>query len=362
VSRIEREGRVHFGDASLSIWEEGISAARDAGGYEAVKAWETAFKRDVFTRIIQTMNRLGWTCTMPEIDAHSVKHYGGNVARRAAERKRFCTKGDLKADLEISGRCINLKMFQSVNCPKRPDHEGRYEWDKEACMPYVMRLEMERTRSRIRDYLCNVFTGYTFKPKDPVMGLMGVTAVEMAAHHRRTSGHYRKELDRAEISMASNAIARDGGTIEHGAQVWGIDHRGRVITGTAYYDLNGAWQIVTGRYGMTRLFNNEIFTRCPDKPRVKRNQRERRKRLERLMQDAVKAMDYDRAKVLKSILFPTGPLYAIWSKENNCYFDVMYCGYRSAIENAGKYTRAELKPYLGDGLETTQYKAVPVSA
>jgi hypothetical protein len=359
---IDREGVVHFGDARLCVWEEGISAARAAGGIKGADAWESAFKRQVFARIVQTMNRLGWTCTMPKIDEHTVKHYGGNVARWSAERKRFCTKGDLKADLEISGRSITLQMFQSVNTPTRSDHDGRYERDKAACMPYVLRLEMERTRRRIRDYLCNVFSGYTFKPEDPVMGLMGVTAVEMAAHKRRTSGHYRPELDRAEISMSSNAIARDGGTIEHGGQVWGIDYTGRVITGTAYYDLNGAWQIVTGRYGMTRLFHNEIFTQCPPNPRVKRNQRERRKRLELLMQDAVKAMDFDRAKVLKSILFPTGQLYAIWSKRHSCYFDVMYCGYRNALTDAGKYTRDELKPYLGNNLETDDYKAVPVTA
>jgi len=30
--------------------------------------------------------------------------------------------------------------------------------------------------------------------------------------------------------------------------------------------------------------------------------------------------------------------------------------------DAGKYTRAELKPYLGDKLETDQYKAVLVAA
>ena len=34
-------------------------------------------------------------------------------------------------------------------------------------MPYLLRLEMERTRRRIRDYLCAVFSGYRFDPKDP---------------------------------------------------------------------------------------------------------------------------------------------------------------------------------------------------
>ena len=229
-------------------------------------------------------------------------------------------------------------------------------------MPYVIRLEMERTRRRIRDYLCNVFTGYTFKDAEPVMGLTGVTAMEKAKHDRMTTGHYRPELDRAEISMPSNAIARDGGVIEHGAKVWAVDHHGRIITGTAYYNLNSGWQIVTGRYGLTYRHTGDIFTKPPENLRVKRNQRERRNRLERLLNDAINKMDFKRAQVLKDILFPTGPLYAIWSKKNNSYFATMYCGYRNNLTDAGKYTRAELKPYLGDALETDKYKAVEVTA
>lgn len=359
IGRIDREGTISFHDASISIWEEGLNPRMTAKERDA---WELAFKRQVFARVVQTLNRLGWTVTMPAIKEHDVKHYGGRVARWSAERRRDCVKGDLKGELEVNGRCIDFKMWQSVNTPTRPDHGGRYESDKEGCMPYVLRLEMERTRRRIRDYLCNVFTGYTFKEPAPVLGLMGVTAVEMAKYRRMDSCHYNPDLDRAEISMKSNAIARDGGIIEHGSKVWALDRKGRIITGTAYHSLNNNWQIVTGRYGLTYCHTGEIFTQPPENLRVKRNQREGRKRLEQEMQKAVKAMDFKRAEVIKRVLFPTGPLYAIYSKLKDCYFDVMYCGYRSSLADAGKYTRDELKPYLGNALETDQYKAVPIAA
>lgn len=279
--QIERAGSVSFGDASLDVWEDTMPPLSGLDAHKKRDAWEAAFKRQVFARIIQQLNRIGWTVQKPPINPLDVKHYGGLVARRATERHRDCSKGDLKGELRISGRTIEFDMWQGVNTPTRPDHGGRYESDKEGCMPYVLRLEMERTRRRIRDYLCNVFSGYEFKPTSgPVVGLMGVTAEEKAAHDRRTSGHYRPALDRAEISMASNAIASDGGTIVHGARVWALDHKGRVITGTAYYSLNNRWQIVTGRYGLTYAGTESIFTSPPDNLRAKRNERERRRRPE----------------------------------------------------------------------------------
>ncbi|RJF99064.1 UvrB/UvrC motif-containing protein [Noviherbaspirillum saxi] len=338
--RIERTGRVAFHDASLSVWEEGIPRE-----WDAKCIWERQFKRDVFARIVQTLKRLGWTCAMPEIKPHDVKHYGGNVARWSAESKRFCTKGDLKADLDISGRCIKFEMFQNVNAPDRSDHDGRYQYDKEKHMPYLLRLEMERARRRIRDYLCNVFTGYEFEqPHEPKMGLLGITAVEKAAHSRRTSGHYKPHLDRADYGMACNTRAADGGTIEHGAKIWAIGRKGRLITGTAYYSLNNNWQIVTGRYDLTYAHTGEIFTRKPENLRVKRNGRDRRRRLESELQKAIAAMNFERAAVLRDILFPGNqPLFNVWHEEHQLYHCSNFSGYTKDQSKAGKFTADEVR-------------------
>ena len=352
--QIDRTGVVSFHDASISIWEDSLPSITNASSLKARDAWELAFKRQVFARVVQTLNRIGWTCVVPE---EYIKRYSLSFARD----RRECRKGDLHGELSVSGRHIEFNMWQDVTPSENPNG-GRYDFNKKERMPYALRLEMERTLRRIRDYLCNVFAGYTFKECEPVMGLLGVTAVEKAKHDRMTSGHYKPALDRAEISMTSNAIARDGGTIQHGAQVWALDHKGRVITGTAFYSLNNQWQIVTGRYGLTYCHTGEIFTQPPENLRVKRNQRDGRKRLEQEMQKAVKAMDFKRADVIKRVLFPSGPLYAIYSKKNDSYFAVMYCGYRNSLTDAGKYTRDELKPYLGNALENDQYKAVEVAA
>jgi hypothetical protein len=336
-ARIERTGTVNFGDASISIWEEGISQARTEGGYAGAQAWERQFKRDVFARIVQTLNRLGWTCVIPQ---RMIEQYSLSFARD----HRYCRKGDLQADLDISGRCITLKMFQNVNAPDRPDHDGRYQYDQEIHMPYVLRLEMERTRRRIRDYLCNVFTGYAFKESNPKLGFDGVTALEYAAHSRRTSGHYVPDLDRARICNSGSDKSADGYQLENGTSVYAIDRGGRVISGVAFYSLNGNWQIVTGRYDLTYAWHNQVYVKSPGNVRVKRNTAQRRKRLEAELASAVKAMKFERAAQLRDILFPGDQaLFNVWHDEHQLYHRAGFSGYTADQSQAGKFTADEVR-------------------
>lgn len=366
--QIERQGTVSFGDASLAVWEEGISAARAAGGYAGVKAWELAFKRQVFARIVQTLNRLGWKVEQPDINPHDVKHYGGLVARWATERHRNCSKGDLKGELEISGRTIKFEMWQGVNTPTRPDHGGRYESNKEACMPYVLRLEMERTRRRIRDYLCNVFSGYQFdsKKRSIYRKPLQFTAMERIEQHYAESSHFKGDV--ADYMKCNgykelpsyNCTSSDGQRLEHGQRVWTTDWHGRWIEGTALYNINSMWWVVTGRYDYVNKSASELRTTPPENPRTKQNERQRRKRLEGLLADAVKAMDFKRAEVLKGIIWPKPePLFYIM--KGNDYFAPNYCGYRSSPIDAGKYTEAELRPYAS-GIKNGSLRVIPASA
>ncbi|WP_325435594.1 hypothetical protein [Pseudomonas nitroreducens] len=120
--QIERSGSVRFGDASLLISEEGYPAG------SARTAWDKAFKQQVFARIVQQLNRIGWTLLIPE---DKVKHYGKSFANGWREGR----KGDLQCELHVCGRCIELKMWQDVANVKNPNG-GRYDFDKEQRMPY----------------------------------------------------------------------------------------------------------------------------------------------------------------------------------------------------------------------------------
>lgn len=297
--RMDRDGTVVFHDASIHIWEEGLRAARDAGGWDGEKRWEQQFKRDVFARIVQTLNRLGWSV------GPGVHIFTGNNAR-------YCRKGDLQADLRLFGRHIELEFFQNVNAPDRPDHDGRYQRDQERHMPYLMRIEMERTRRRIRDYLCNVFTGYVFKPVATSRST-GAAALELIEQSYRESSHFKGDLTKYTISDYNNRSA-DNGVVEHGARVWFADRKGRIVTGTAYYNINNMWWVVTGRYDHTNVASFELYMQLPDNARVKRNGPLRRRRLEAELASAIGAMKFERAELLRDLLFPDNPeLFNVWT-------------------------------------------------
>lgn len=346
--RIERAGAIGYSDACIYIREEGISAARATGGWPAEKAWERQFKRDVFARIVQTLRRIGWS-VLPWDESDQYKAIALN--------HRTCIKGDIKGQLEMSGRCIKFEMWQDVT-PSENRNGGRYDFGKEARMPYLLRIEMERTRRRIRDYLLNVFTSYVFEPSDPKIGMNGATALEYARHSQRSSGHYVERLGRASFNSPSNGFTRDGVAIEDGAKVYAITSAGRVVYGAAYYSLNGRWMVVTGRHGIEWADHRELYAACPGDPRIKRNARERRNRLEGEMAKAIKAMKFERAAALRDILFPGKPaLFAIWNERHSLYHRAGACGYTSDLSEAGKFTADEVS-----GWDRAPNKVIALSA
>lgn len=288
MSAPNRSGIIRFNDASLSIWEEPAKVE---------PVWEQQFKRDVFARIVQQLNRIGWTCVVPD---DMVKQYSVRFARKY----RYCRKGDLEAQLSISGRCITLDMWQNVaNVENR--NGGKYDFDKEARMPYLLRLEMERTRRRLRRYLCNIFGGYRFEPGRPERGPNGLTALQWVEQDVRRCWHYDENTGRrAGEGRPYNNKSAEGLQVVHGSRVWFADPKGRMLTGTAYYNINNMWWVISGRYGLWNVASFEIYTLQPGDLRTKRNAALRRDRLKRQLDAAVKTMSFERAAVLRDILHP----------------------------------------------------------
>ena len=349
MPQIERQGRVHFGDASLHVWEEGLG-----GSYEERRAWEQKFKREVFARIIQQLNRLGWNVG-PWAGA---EHY-----KVIAHNYHTCSKGEhLHAELDISGRHIELEMWQSANTPTRPDHQGRYESNKEAVAPYLLRLEMERTRRKIRDYLCNVFTGYTFdEPRPGRHGrkrLKPPTAMEFLegcyaeSHHFKGDWQAYLEVHNRPGLVAcfnSNRKSADGKLLEHGQQVYFFDRKGRAQTGTAFYNINNMWWVVSGKYAVTNEASFELYVDNPGDLRRKRNTKLRRSQLEKQLNKAMASMNFERAARLRGIIYPPNePIFCLWHRGHQAYHCAGFRGYANDQLQAGKFTRAELKGWEND--------------
>lgn len=348
--RIQREGKVRFGDAALYIAEEGISAARAAGGWEGEKEWCRLFKRQVFARVVQQLNRLGWKVG-PWADA---EHY-----KAIANDHRTCSKGEhLHADLSISGRCIKLEMWQSANTPARPDHQGRYESNKEGIAPYLIRLEMERTRRRIRDYLCNVFDGYQFEDKagdgrHQKRGPGHITAMQFVEACWSTDWHFKGDWQAYRDTHGSpglvecfnsNRKTADGKLLEQGQRVYFADRKGRMQTGIAYYNINNMWWVVSGKYAVTNEASFELYVDNPGDLRRKRNRSARRKRLEKELNKAIAAMNFRRAEVLRDLIYPPNePIFCLWHRGHQAYHCAGFSGYTTEQMQAGKFTRDELK-------------------
>lgn len=336
--QIDRTGRVVFGDASIAAWEEPVRR-----GALEWQDWERQFKRDVFKRMIQQLRRMGWSCEVP---ADMIERYG----YRFACLHRYCRKGDLQGFLDLSGRVIKFQMWQDVHNVEN-SNGGRYDFNKESRMPYLLRLRMERTRRRLRRYLCNVFSGYEFRSRHDdgrheKRGPGALTALEWVDRASRTSGHYVEELGHARIGPG-NDQSGDRGTIAQGDKVYALDYRARVVTGTAYYNLNNMWWVVTGKYDVINVSCHSIYLHSPGDLRRKRNDDLRRRRLERELQSAVKAMNFHRAETLKRILFPGGgPLYMIYHKEHHLYFRPGFRGYTNDTAQAGRYTEGEMGRYM----------------
>lgn len=305
TGQIARTGSVRFTDAALRVWEEGLAGLP----WDQRETWERQFKRDVFARIVQTMNRLGWTVSP------STHIFTSNNAR-------YCKKGDLQADLRIGGRSISLEFFQNVNAPDRPDHGGRYQFEKEKHMPYVLRLEMERTRRRVRDYLCNVFTGYEFEPEDVRSPNPDPLAYfndkwDMEYDKKRGVHRFHRGADGwpsdKELSSWSRTD-KDGAQLNHGDVRWYRDQKGRLLRGRVYGGINGMWLFVygPGRRDFAQDNASRFFSYQEGKtPRKLVDARLRIGRLKHELAAAVAQMDFKRAEVLKHVLYPEGAPAAI---------------------------------------------------
>lgn len=354
MSQIQREGEVRFGDASLSAWEDPVR--RDWGQWQE---YERGFKRQVFKRIIQQLNRLGWSVQVP---SDMVEQYG----RSFAEGHRYCRKGNLQGFLDLSGRYIKFEMWQDVANGENPNG-GRYDFDKEKRMPYLLWLEMERTRRRVRDYLCSVFSGYEFRTdrNDGRMNKRGpgfLTSLQWLAGCYETSWHFKGDTSQYTISDYNRKSA-DGEMLNHGQRVWFADRKGRICTGIAYYNINNMWWVVTGKYGASNEAVSGLYATCPANPRQKQNGHLRRARLESELARAVKSMDFMRAQTIKEVLFPVSePLFMVYHKEHGCYHRSNFCGYTNDPVEAGRFTWEELgrfKPRDGT-MEGQLSKIVPL--
>ncbi|WP_371346512.1 hypothetical protein [Ancylobacter sp. IITR112] len=313
----ERKLDVRMHDTTVGIWQDNPN--------------DPTFKTEIFDGLIRLLRSRGWKVTR---DAHTHRHY-----RCLSKHHRMARKGNLRASLRLSGRAIEFECWtetwQKVN-----QNGHRYDFDKRGRFDYIDRLRLDLEERAIIATL-RAGADVTVSRSRPSPSTGAITAMSYIEAGYAESWHSYKELGRPKCDQAYNGKSRDGFQIEHGATVWTTDFKGRIVRGTALYNINNMWWVVTGPHGLLNQACHEIYVEQPEDLRRKRNGRARRNRLERELAQAVSSHHYSRAETLKRIIFGDEPIYRIWSRKNDCFYAPQYCGYTADENRAGRYTRAE---------------------
>lgn len=303
---------VSIHDAKLGIWQDNAN--------------DPSFRVEVFAPLLKAMARRGWKV---RADPHILKRY-----RSLSPSHRLAARGDLRAEIKISGRVVEVEFWAETWAIDNPNGR-RHDFDKLKRMAYLDRLRVRLEMRRVLDWLRSI-APVTISTSE----WTGLTPMQRIERRYAQSWHTDKTLGRPVCSHDYNRRSGDGELLEHGSTVWFVDRKGRIGRGAAFYNINNMWWVVAGGE-LINLANHEIFRRPPADLRVKFNKRQRRIRLEAELAQAVRRMDFRRAETLKRFAFGDEPTFLIWARDHNAYYRSNYSGYTTDTIAAGRYSRAE---------------------
>ena len=304
--------RIH--DAHLSLWQDDPN--------------DESFRTDVFIGLLKRLGQGGWAVGP---DAEIVKHY--NVLK---QYNRRASKGELEAQIQISGRVVKLELWAD-NYDGGNRNGNRHGYDKRQHMPYLTNLRVELEFRRVVAWARERFA-VTLSPEK--LRPPQISAADHIAADYADSCHKDKALGRP-VASPGNSRSGDGGMIEHGARVWYIGRDRRIRRGHAFTHINNMWWVIEAKDAVRNLSSHEIFVSQPAELRRKRNERDRRSRLEAELARATRLMDFERAATLRRILFGKEAPLLIWSNKNNAYYRSCFAGYTTDPIESGKYEEAE---------------------
>lgn len=310
-----RVGGIAWHDATVAVWEEGVD--------------EENMRREVMGPMITEMRRLG---VKVGPDADIVKNY--NCLKKS---RLYCRMGDLDAKIKLSGRYMEVSFFQ---------RDSEHGFDKLEKMHPLLRRRCIVVMAAIAKFLRSRH-GYTTKQyefKHADLGRPGITALQQIEAEYAASWHTKKELGRPDWEQDYNRKSADGDLLDQGMDVWVRDEYGKRgwMRGRAHYHINSMWWVVTGPYDRQNLSCGQIHTRMPvDVHSRKASERKRRERLEGQLSEAMRKMDFQRAALIRRILFGDDPLFRIWSDKKDAWYAPLSMGYTNDTLRAGLYTREE---------------------
>ncbi len=292
-----RDAKLYIRGTAVEVWEKNVN--------------EPEFSAAVYGPIIRYLRARGFNVRK---DPDTKKHYP------SLQNRRHCAKkGDLEAYLECSGRCVKVEFFQSIVIEN--SHGGRYDFDKYEKMPYLVQKAFLLEAGLLCKWLEKEY-GYTDGPGNTqgwqhvLTCLVGIDPVsdplrrfnDMWEANRfvrdETGWPVPKEYDHG-----SNRD-REGVPLRNGMFRYFRDRSGYLKRGVIYTNMNCMWQVVygPGRQDTTWVSCWQLFTLQPEDNLRREIPKEKREaRLKQELTNAVNAMWFERAAVLRDII--SGEVY-----------------------------------------------------
>ncbi|SSM54506.1 Uncharacterised protein [Acinetobacter baumannii] len=288
---IQFSGKIHFHKASMVI-----NADRpDHKNWSVEEAhWKTQLHLQMFNLVLNELNKLGYSIKQQK-----------NIF--TGPNSKYCRKGDLRLDVIVEYGSIKLDFYQNVNAPTRPDHGGRYEYDQHKLMPYLILLEMKRTRNRIKKLILENFDfsfddDFSRKSFWDCVGPEGLTVYEWIQEDYKREGFTSEKLEASHgYNSSYNNESADKKRLIQGQIVWFYDRKGRLNFGKAYYRSNSMWWVVTGNYAHVIESSHSLFVEKPHDIRVKRNKDVRKNIISQVIFDAKNSGNYLLAEKLQKL-------------------------------------------------------------
>lgn len=273
---IKFAGKIRFGDSSLII-----SADRpDYKNWSKEEAhWKSQLHIQLFNLVLKELGNLGFNIKQQK-----------NIFR--GPNSKYCRKGDLRLNVIVEHGSIKLDFYQNVNAPSRPDHGGCYEHNQHKLMPYLILLEMKRTRNRIKKLIMDNYD-FSFEDDFPrksfwdCVGPEGITAYEWIHEEYKQDGITLEKLETSHgYNSSYNNQSADKKRLTQGQIVWFYDLKKRLNFGRAYYRSNSMWWVVTGNYAYVINGSHDLYVEKPHDIREKGNKNIRKKRISQAIFEA----------------------------------------------------------------------------
>jgi len=258
---------------------------------------------ETFNRLMAVLAEAGFTIARdPKIERdHKI------LGKYHREGRRSTPAGDLWLSAEVYPTGIKVEFFQEVVTENR--NGGRYDFDRQAKMPYLIRKAFEAALRRARIHLVDRGFVEDVKIDSPVPDPLAYFNASWDGEWEKRRGTHRFRRgadgwpDESEIGSYGNNLDRDKVKLEHGAVRYFRTYRGHLLRGRVYGGINGRWMVIygPGLRDHTHLSSWELFL-CDPRRVPRRLHPAGQKRLQSALNKAVEAEDYERAIVLRNTL------------------------------------------------------------